>query len=106
MRLGLCLGGFGDGDGTELLGQFEGFAPLDLGILDLAFLGDATGFEDSIGLDPGLLDLLACGDLGALRELLIFGAFASQFGALLGAGDLDFPLLLQARAFGFEIDIE
>ena len=73
---------------------------------DVEFGRDARLGDGAFVGDARLLDRLARGDLGALGLRLALGPLAGQFGALLGAAELDVAFLAQPRLLALPLDIE
>ena len=78
----------------------------DLARAHVTLRGDAGLGDRALVGDPRLFDRLARGDLGGLGLGLALGALAGQFGALLGAADLDVAFLREPRLLALALDVE
>ena len=96
---------FGLFAGTDL-GGIDRLLALDLALADLALGMDARLAHLLFLGDALLFDVFTRGDLGALGLGLALGTLARQFGALLGAAELDVALLLEAGFLALALDIQ
>ncbi len=87
-------------------GFFHRSRPLDFLLADVALGGDARLADGALVGYPRLLDFLAGLDLRLFGLRVARGSLACHLGALHGAADFDFPLLVEPRQLALALDIE